>query len=333
MGCTLHEVHAAVAKPVTPRGTRRLPAEVPAGGDRELVRNLRRARAAGLALVTGACATTGSGWMEEPLDGESAQAAPAKERPPEIEPPRRAPRYGLASRTLGEPPPADDVEPSAGEPAPRPAVVGRALGTFRNTYYDFPSERDFDGAPIELKDARCKTIQEVPREFHDAVCVQGSGTLASGVTVSFAKRDCECAAVCPRTSQRICFDALDPAVYPWGRGATGGPITPLLTVAVDSDEIPLGTPLYIPEYDGLPRDEARTTAHDGCFLAQDRGSRVKGKHVDVFTGHEAMTKLWNRLVPSNRGVTVFLDSPRCARGEVPADAPARKPRTHKDPRD
>jgi 3D (Asp-Asp-Asp) domain-containing protein len=73
------------------------------------------------------------------------------------------------------------------------------------------------------------------------------------------------------------------------------------------------TPLYIPEYDGIPRDADGQSLHDGCFIAQDRGSRVEGKHVDVFTGHDAITKLWNRLVPSNQGVTVVLDSPHCAR--------------------
>jgi hypothetical protein len=40
---------------------------------------------------------------------------------------------------------------------------------------------------------------------------------------------------------------------------------------------------------------------------------VKGQHLDIFTGHQSMTSLWNRMVPSNRGVTVVVDSPRCAR--------------------
>jgi 3D (Asp-Asp-Asp) domain-containing protein len=139
--------------------------------------------------------------------------------------------------------------------------------------------------------------------------------LSSGATVSFARRDCECAEVCPRTNQRICFDALDPAQFPWGRGATGHAITPLLTVAVDSAVVPLGTAVYVPEYDGVPRDPSASGQHDGCFIAQDRGVRVKGKHIDVFTGHESVTRLWNQLVPSNKGVTVVVDNPRCARAQ------------------
>jgi 3D (Asp-Asp-Asp) domain-containing protein len=145
------------------------------------------------------------------------------------------------------------------------------------------------------------------------VCVQGSGTLKAGGTVSFAKRDCACAAECPRTGQRICFDLLDKAQFPWGRGAMGKAITPLTTVAVDSNVIPLGTPLYIPEYDGVARDPSGNAVHDGCFLAEDRGLKVQGQHVDIFTGHSDITRLWNRLVPSNKGVTVVLESPRCKR--------------------
>jgi 3D (Asp-Asp-Asp) domain-containing protein len=212
---------------------------------------------------------------------------------------------------------SDIPEPRAPGKPKAEQLAGKVLGKFRNTYYDFPSESDFEGSPVELKNSRCDTIKSVPRGFYEAVCVQGSGTLVSGPTVSFAKRDCECAAVCPRTGQHICFDSLDPQRYPWGRGATGQPITPLLTIAVDSDVVAMGSSVYIPEYDGMPRDSDSSSLHDGCFVAQDRGVRVKGKHVDVFTGHRSTTDLWNRLVPSNKGVTVVLESPRCARaGDV-----------------
>ena len=194
---------------------------------------------------------------------------------------------------------------------------GKVLGTFRNTYYDFPVEADFQGDAVPIHDARCAVIAEVPRGFHDAVCVQGSGILRGGRTVSFAKRDCECAEMCPKTGQKICFEALDTQKYPWGRGALGTGITPLLTVAVDDSIIPMGTGIYIPEYDGVPTDPSRGGLHDGCFVAQDRGLRVKGQHVDIFTGQSAITALWNRLVPSNRGVTVVVDSPRCSRAAAP----------------
>jgi 3D (Asp-Asp-Asp) domain-containing protein len=253
-----------------------------------------------LSLGFAGCSTSGSAWMAEPLPGEGSWPESEESRP----------ASGRPHANLEEP-----------EPAPAAKVVGptsspgRTLGKFRNTYYDFPSEGDFDGEPVALKDARCRTISDVPRGFYESVCVQGSGTLKSGETVSFAKRDCECASLCPRSGQKICFDSLSARDFPWGRGAMGQPITPLLTLAVDSDQIPLGTAVYIPEYDGLPRDPDESATHDGCFVAQDRGLKVEGQHVDVFTGHRSITELWNRLVPSNQGVTVIVDNPKCERAE------------------
>ncbi len=296
------------------------------------------------ALALSACATAGSAWMDQPLPGSGSDdesagvgAGPAPERAPA----RRPASLPVRHRVIGG---ADDADNPAGDDAdeatggmpggapvrrPHGKIEGKVLGSFRNTYYDFPSESDFTGAKVSLKNAECKTIEEVPRGFFEAVCVQGSGTLSTGGTVSFAKRDCDCADVCPRTGQKICFDQLDRSRFPWGRGAAGLPITPLLTVAMDTTVVPIGTPIYIPEYDGMPRDESGSSFHDGCFLVQDRGMKVTGKHVDIFTGYQAITRLWNRLVPSNKGVTVVLDNPRCARATPDADdqpAPAHKKR-------
>ena len=293
------------------------------------------------ASVLGACATAGNTWVSQPLSTDAWGNEPPPEKVNTSTDPLGAPPPRVRSRVLTDAPVTDDhfvtpdasgaantsegavsVPPSPTSPPSRAphlnarAPGGKVLGTFRNTYYDFPSEADFGGDNVALKDPRCKTIKSVARSFYEAVCVQGSGTLASGSTVSFAKRDCDCAELCPRTGQHICFDQLDAKAYPWGRGATGRAITPLLTVAVDSDLVPLDTPVYIPEYDGVPRDASGSATHDGCFIAQDRGVRVKGEHIDVFTGHRETTALWNGLVPSNRGVTVIVNSPHCARAET-----------------
>jgi 3D (Asp-Asp-Asp) domain-containing protein len=274
--------------------------------------------APGAVLLLVACGTAGSSWVAQPLPDETWKPDESELGLPSDA--SDAAKARRKSRVIGEPPQKDESTgaPEAGlRGAPSSIALdggGRSLGSFRNTYYDFPSEADFEGAKVPLKSARCETIAQVPRTFFESLCVQGSGNLRSGATVSFAKRDCSCAELCPRTEQRICFDSLDPAAYPWGRGATGKAITPLLTVAVDSEIIPLGTALYVPELDGIPRDEAGTP-HDGCFIAQDRGVRVKGKHVDFFTGHSSITARWNRLVPSNQGVTVVVESARCARAK------------------
>jgi 3D (Asp-Asp-Asp) domain-containing protein len=117
--------------------------------------------------------------------------------------------------------------------------------------------------------------------------------------------------VCPRTGQKICYEALDPAQFPFGRGAAGKPITPLRSVAADTSVLPMGTVIYIPELDGVPRGDTGE-AMDGCFVVEDRGLKVKGEHVDIFTGSQTTTAILNDKVPSNQGVTVVLSAPRCA---------------------
>lgn len=278
-----------------------------------MTRNWGVGGAFGAALLALGCSGSQS-WSAEPSPAYDPSAfgdfVPPGEREGHLDP-------RFQSRSIGGSRPTNPVEfpEVVGERIALARTEGKVLGQFRNTYYDFPSESEFGGETTPLYNASCGVIARVKQEFHDSLCVQGSGALETGTPVSFARRDCECAAVCPRTGQKICYDALDRARFPWGRGATGKAVTPLLTVAVDSDEVPLETALYIPEYEGLPRDLEGNTYHDGCFIAQDRGLKVKGKHVDVFTGETALTRLWNRLVPSNKGVTVVLGVPKCQRAQ------------------
>lgn len=251
--------------------------------------------------VLAGCLHSGNGkqWVEEPLAESSVGEAELGPGASQGAPVRRA-----SSKTLGQ----------AGGPIKEAKLrpSGRELGLFRNTYYDFPSERDFKGATVPLVTSACKPLATVPRAFFEALCVQGSGKLLGGGTVSFAKRDCACAESCPRTGQKICFEALDPSRYPWGRGASGAAITPLVSVAADSNLLPMGTPIYVAEFDGVVVEEG-TPPHDGCFRVEDRGTGVVGEHLDVFAGTTASRRELERLVPSNGGVTVLVDVARCER--------------------
>ncbi|WP_437945194.1 3D domain-containing protein [Sorangium sp. So ce296] len=264
----------------------------------------------------------GGGWLHAPPPGEGDRAPGAgavgrdAAAPGEAADAARADPRGAAGAAPAEDEPAilvrEHGRPARAAPSPRAAraaaAPGLAPGLFRNTYYDFPTE---GGGPKDavLYDAACAPLASVPRAFHDQVCVQGSGRLASGDTVSFARRGCACADVCPRTDQQVCFERLDPRRFPYGRGATGRPITPLRTVAVDSSVIPLGTALYVPELVGLPLPGGGR--HDGCFVAEDRGIKVVGRQIDVFTGDPAVTERLNAIFPSNRGVRVVLHDARC----------------------
>ena len=212
------------------------------------------------------------------------------------------PRHGPAAGDTGW---VSAAPPGSG---PAPGAQPGAARSFRNTYYHFAVEGS--GAKERtVYSASCQPIAKVTKAFHDDVCMQGSGRLESGATVSFAKRDCSCASECPRSGQKICFEALDPRAFPSGRGATGKAITPLRTVAVDPASVPLGSSLFIADYVGVPALDGRP--HDGCFVAEDRGSKIVGDHLDVFTGSPDQTRDWNQRVPSNRGVLVELCSPRC----------------------
>jgi 3D (Asp-Asp-Asp) domain-containing protein len=253
----------------------------------------------------------GGGWLHEPSpdDGDRDRRASAAidGAPGEARGAAQADLGGASAQ--GDPVilVREHGRPARAAPAPQ-AAPGLAPGMFRNTYYDFPSEGEGPKDAV-LYDAACAPLSSVPRAFHDQVCVQGSGRLASGDTVSFARRGCACADVCPRTGQQVCFERLDPRRFPYGRGATGRPITPLRTVAVDSSVIPLGTSLFVPELVGLPLPGGGR--HDGCFVAEDRGIKVVGRQIDVFTGDPAVTARLNALFPSNRGVRPVLDDARC----------------------
>lgn len=249
--------------------------------------------------VSSCVETRGSAWMKQPLvpDDEPGSLIGAQD----------GYRRDTRNRSIGKPPrttkPRDPAVGGSHAPA------GRSLGVFHNTYYSFPNEAEYGGATTTIFDARCQPIAEVPKEFHDKLCVQGSGRLASRRTVSFAKRNCSCAARCPRSGQKICYEALDPAEFPWGRGATGKPITPFRTIAVDSNVIPLGTVVFIPAYVSVPMPGG--ALHDGCFVAEDRGLKVVGHRVDVFTGGEATTDDWNQRINTGQGVEIFVSHPGC----------------------
>ncbi|MFT3767665.1 MAG: 3D domain-containing protein [Minicystis sp.] len=257
------------------------------------------------ALIIAACGpSSGQRWVNE-LPESKRGGAEGEWKTADPDAPRGQP---AGAQSIGPQQDPISVQDIAG--TPRAVVQDEAADLFRNTYYDFP--RDLGGdKSATVYDATCAPIAQVSQKFHDQVCVQGSGRLVTGETVSFAKRDCACAAICPRTGQKICFERLDPQSFPHGRGAAGRPIKPLRTVAVDTTVIPLGTAIYIPELVGLPLPEGGT--HDGCFYAEDRGLKVVGRHIDVFTGDPAMTAQWNRIVPSNRGVHVKIGDPRCVR--------------------
>jgi len=74
---------------------------------------------------------------------------------------------------------------------------------------------------------------------------------------------------------------------PFGDGAGDYQIVPFRTLAVDTNEFPLGTVFFIPAARGLEirLHSGRKVRHDGYFFASDRGGGIKENHVDVFVGN------------------------------------------------
>ena len=64
--------------------------------------------------------------------------------------------------------------------------------------------------------------------------------------------------------------------------------TPYRTLAVDPKVIPYGSIVYIPEYKAL-------------FRAEDTGSAIKGKRVDLFLSNEAECKEFGR-----KNITIYV---------------------------
>jgi len=192
---------------------------------------------------------------------------------------------------------------------------GELLGTVRNTYYYLAEEVLYSatGGEAVLYDAACQPLARVSAAFSDAVCVEGSGRLADGTVLSFA-RSCSCGRRCP-TGGTVCYERLSGAAYPWGRGAGGRALQPLRSLAVDPTLLSLGSTLYLADWDGFqipPVGQLGGFVHDGCFRADDVGGWVEGDHVDLFSGTRAMRRALEGDFPTDSRWTARRGGQRCA---------------------
>lgn len=194
------------------------------------------------------------------------------------------------------------------------APEARALGTMWNTYYYLSSEDDYAGAQdTPIYDGSCNEIARVRQEFHDSVCIEGSGILGDGRVINYASTcttSCPSALTCGARSYRVCYSVVDGARYPWGVGAASRALEPDRSMAVDPAFVALGSWVYFEELDGLvPPGE--TTPHDGCLRADDTGGAIDGNHFDFFSGTRARWLAWETQLPTRSDLTAWLDHPRC----------------------
>lgn len=198
-----------------------------------------------------------------------------------------------------------------------PYVASQDKGTYVArmyiTYYYLSEETNYSGsANTTLYDSQCKALVKVPAKYADSVCIEGSGRLKDGRIINYAKR-CSCGRRCP-TGGIVCYSILNKSKYPWGAGAAGRSLRPLRSLAVDRSIIPIGTRLYIPEWDGVTLPTVSGIGgfkHDGCFVADDVGGAIKGNHFDFFSGTSSMWKALEKIHSTRKYLTVYKNPGRC----------------------
>jgi 3D (Asp-Asp-Asp) domain-containing protein len=248
---------------------------------------------------------------------EDMADAPDLATPPDMSP-DAAPDLAVADMAT---PPADmaaqDMAPDMADPPDmEPLPPGDLLASdVRLTYYWLAREGDYAGAgAATLYDAACKPLATVSDRFSDAICIEGSGKLEDGRVLNY-EETCSCGRPCP-TGGTICYSALDPTAFPWGKGNRNNALIPMRSVATDRALIPSGTVLYIPEWDGVTVPTAGGVlgfVHDGCMRADDVGGAIGGAHIDVFSGEKSVRTALEQVRPTNTELTIYrAHAQRCA---------------------
>lgn len=215
-----------------------------------------------------------------------------------------------------QPEPKPEPQPWPGpEPEPEPEGNGTLLGTFKWTHYWIVYEDDFpEGQATEIvywKD--CTTIASVSRDFYDQVKVEGTGFLSDGRLIN---KYGDCPSACNMPDYK-CFNEVDKNEAPYGHGSHDNPLRPYRSVAIDVDEIPFGTALYIPVLDGVEMPDEHNIVpdapfiHDGCVVAEDEGSAIQGKHLDFFSLTYLDYRVIDEVMNDIGEVEVYGSSPKC----------------------
>ena len=144
-------------------------------------------------------------------------------------------------------------------------------------------------------------MQRVPERFAWALRLEGSGLMADGRVINYT-------GAC-KFGYGTCFEQLDIKEHPFGRGAGLRPLIPFKSVAVDKNVIPIGEPLYIPEFDGLQLPDG--SIHDGCVRADDTGGGIKKRKMDFFVVTYGNFRFLLDQLLGVSWITPHIEAPRC----------------------
>ncbi len=145
---------------------------------------------------------------------------------------------------------------------------------FRNTHYYVVSEKKYEG-DVRTVDVRSKdgaVLARVSSRFKSAMDIEGTGKLMDGRILNFSS---------------VVDGEIRYAVsrHEWGRGVGDCPLLPFRTIAVDRNEVPLGSKVLISETRGMQLPDG--SVHDGIWRAEDVGGAIKRDRVDLFVGEES----------------------------------------------
>ncbi|MCX5742198.1 MAG: 3D domain-containing protein [Proteobacteria bacterium] len=144
-------------------------------------------------------------------------------------------------------------------------------------------------------------MQRIPERFAWALRLEGSGLMRDGRVINYT-------GPC-RFGYGTCFEQLDVAEHPFGRGAGLRPLIPFKSVAVDPRIVKIGEPIYIPEFDGMVLPDGST--HDGCVRADDTGGGIKKRKMDFFVVTYGNFRFLLDQLLGVTWITPHIEAPRC----------------------
>ena len=214
------------------------------------------------------------------------------------------PGASSANATCGgqNPLPSASGDPSMPTDPDMPYPKGNYFDKGALTYYYLALEEDFPGAEeVALEDCAGGEIKQVSQAFLDAVTLKGSGKLKDGRVVDAG-------------SGASCFEVLDEARFPWGKGSSSKPLKPFRSIAMEtSAQFLPGGLIYISEFDGVQTPELEgvpSFKHDGCFRIDEVGEGIQGNAVDLFAGTEEASE--ELMAKVDGEISLHVDAHQCA---------------------
>lgn len=152
-----------------------------------------------------------------------------------------------------------------------PATDYKVVGTFRNTNYYVVLETDYasQAKDTPVRDMKDQVLAMVPKAFKAQMDIEGTGKLADGRVINFdGRKDKE---------TRFQF-----TVHRYGRGVGNCELVPFYSVAMDKNQIALGSLIFIDETLGMKLPDG--SYHDGYWRVDDVGGAIKKDRIDIFVG-------------------------------------------------